>query len=97
VPLGAFFVYVIGAIFLTLAAIMEPMLTLTLSTLHCVLVAPLLCHLPNGGVIDEGGTDSMTITPCHSLGVAIAGMVVVTSLITSPYGMINMVTIVCGG
>jgi hypothetical protein len=97
VPLGAFFVYVISTIFLALAAIMEPLLTLAMSMLHCILIVVLLCYLANGGIIDEGGTDSMMITPCHSSSVAIVGTVVVMSLVTSPYGVINMATIVCGG
>jgi hypothetical protein len=96
VPLGAFFVDVISAIFFTLATIVEPMLTLAMSMLHCILVVPLLCYLANGGIVDEGGTDSTTITPCHSSSVAIVDTVVVKSLIMSLYGMINMATIVCG-
>jgi hypothetical protein len=86
----------VSPIFLTLAAV-EPPLSLSSSAIECVLVASLLGYMSDGGVIDEGGTDSTTITPCHSSNVAIAGTVVVTSLITSPYGVINMATIVCGG
>jgi hypothetical protein len=87
---------VIGPILLALATVMEPPLTLTMSSLHCMLVASFLCHSPNGGVVDEGGTDSTTITPCCSLSVAVVGMVVVMSLVMSPYGVVNMATIVCG-
>jgi hypothetical protein len=87
----------IGAILFTLAIVMETMLALPLSTLQCVLVAPLLHYSSNGGIVDEGGTDSTMITPCHSSSVAIMGTVVVTSLVMSLYGMINMATIVCGG
>jgi hypothetical protein len=95
VPLGALFIDVVNAILLTLATI-ETMLALTLHMVQCMLVV-LLCHLSDGGVIDEGGTNSMTITPCHSSSVAIAGIVVVTSLVTSPNDMINMATIACSG
>jgi hypothetical protein len=86
----------VSAIFLTLAAV-EPPLSLPLSAVECILVTPLLGHASNGGVVDEGGTDSMTITPCRSSNVAVTGMVVVTSLVMSPYSVINMATIVCGG
>jgi hypothetical protein len=95
-PFGAFFVHMVSTIFLTLAAV-EPPLPLSLSAIERILIALLLGHVSDGGVVDEGGTDSTTITPCRSSNVAIAGTVVVTSLITSPYGVINMATIVCGG
>jgi hypothetical protein len=95
-PLGALVINVVGAIFLTLAAIKSP-LALTSPTIECILIAPLLSYTSDGGIIDEGGTDSMIITPCHSSSVAIMGTVVVTSLIMSPNGVINMATIVCGG
>jgi hypothetical protein len=62
-----------------------------------MLIALFLGYTSDGGIVDEGGTDSTTITPCHSSNVAVAGMVVVTSLITSPNGMINMATIICSG
>jgi hypothetical protein len=96
VPLGAFFINVVSAVFLTLATV-KPPLALTASVIERILVASLLGYASNGGVIDEGGTDSMTITPCCSSNVAVAGTVVVTSLVTSPNGVINMATIVCGG
>jgi hypothetical protein len=95
-PLGAFFINMVSAILLTLAAV-ETMLALTVPLVEHMLVTLLLCHASNGGIIDEGGTDSTMITPCCSLSVAIVGMVVVTSLVMSPYGMINMATIVCDG
>jgi hypothetical protein len=96
VPLGALFVDVISAILLALTAI-EPSLTLPLPTVQHMFIALLLCHTSNGGIIDEGSTDSTMITPCCSSSVAITGTVVVTSLITSLYSMINVATIVCGG
>jgi hypothetical protein len=86
----------VSTIFLTLAAV-KPPLTLPLSVIECILVSLLLGYASDGGVIDESGTDSMTITPCRSSNVAVVGTVVVTSLVTSPYGVINMATIVCGG
>jgi hypothetical protein len=95
-PLGAFFVDVISAILLALTAI-EPPLALTLPMVERMLVAPLLGYVSDGGIVNEGSTDSMMITPCCSSSVAIMGTVVVTSLITSPYGMINMAIIICGG
>jgi hypothetical protein len=95
-PFGALVVHMISAVFLTLATIKSP-LPLSLSSIECSLVAPLLGYASDGGVIDESGTDSTTITPCHSSNVAVAGTVVVTSLVTSPYGVINMATIICGG
>jgi hypothetical protein len=87
---------VISTILLALATI-ELLLSLTMPTLHHILVVSLLGYMADGGVVDEGGTNSMTITPCHSSSVAVTGMVVVTSLVTSLYGMINMATIVCSG
>jgi hypothetical protein len=95
-PFGALVIYVVGAILLTLAAV-KPPLTLTSPTIECILIVPLLGYTSDGGVVDEGGTNSMTITPCRSSNVAVAGTVVVTSLVTSPNGMINMATIVCSG
>jgi hypothetical protein len=95
VPLGALFVDMIGTVFLALATVVEAVLALTPSTLQCVLVALLLGYVSDGGIINEGGTDSIMITPCCSSSVAVVGMVVVTSLVMSPYGMINMATIVC--
>jgi hypothetical protein len=95
-PLGALLVDMICAVLLTLAAV-EAVLALTLPMVQCILIALLLGHMSNRGVVNEGDTDSMMITPCHSLSVAVVGMVVVMSLITSPYGVINMATIVCGG
>jgi hypothetical protein len=86
----------VSAILLALTTI-EPPLALTPTPIMCVFVAPLLGYVPNGGIVNEGSTDSTTITPCHSSNVAIVGTVVVTSLVTSPYGVINMATIVCGG
>jgi hypothetical protein len=86
----------VSAILLALTAV-KPPLALTLPTIECILVAPLLGHASDGGVVDEGGTNSTTIAPCRSSNVAIAGTVVVTSLVTSPNGVINMATIVCGG
>jgi hypothetical protein len=96
VPLGAFLIDMISAILLALTAI-KPPLALTLPTIEHMLVAPLLGYTSDRGVVDEGGTDSTTITPCRSSNVAIVGTVVVMSLIMSPYGMINMATMVCGG
>jgi hypothetical protein len=96
VPLGAFLVDMISAILLALTAV-EPPLALTPSSVLCMFIAPLLCYASNGGVVDEGGTNSMMITPCCSSNVAIMGTVVVMSLVTSPYGVINMATIICGG
>jgi hypothetical protein len=96
VPLGALVVYMVSAIFLTFTAVESP-LPLSSPTIDRVLIASLLGHTSDGGVVNEGGTDSTTITPCHSSNVAVAGTVVVTSLVTSPYGMINMATIVCAG
>jgi hypothetical protein len=96
VPFGALFVYVVSAVFLTLTTV-KPLLTLSLPAIECILVTPLLGYTSDGGVIDEGGTDSTMITPCRSSNVAIVGTVVVTSLVTSPNGVINMATIVCGG
>jgi hypothetical protein len=95
-PFGALVVDMVSTIFLTLATV-EPPLTLSSPAIECVLVTPLLGYASNGGVIDEGGTDSTTITPCRSSNIAVVGMVVVTSLITSPNGVINMATIVCSG
>jgi hypothetical protein len=94
-PLGAFIVYMVGAILLTLAAV-KPPLALTLPMIECILVASLLGYASDGGVVDEGGTNSTMITPCRSSNVAVAGTVVVTSLIMSLNGVINMATIVCG-
>jgi hypothetical protein len=96
VPLGTLFIDMVSAILLALTAI-EPSLSLALPVIEGMLVAPFLGYASNGGVVDEGGTNSTTITPCCSSNVAIVGMVVVTSLVTSPNGMINMATIVCGG
>jgi hypothetical protein len=96
VPLGAFLIDMIGAILLALTAI-EPPLALTSSLVVCMFIVLLLSYASNGGVVDEGGTNSMMIAPCCSSNVAVAGTVVVMSLIMSPYGMINMATIVCGG
>jgi hypothetical protein len=95
-PLGALVVHVVSTVLLTFTAIKSP-LFLPTPAIYCILVAPLLGHASDGGVVDEGGTDSTTITPCRSSNVAVAGTVVVTSLVTSPYGVINMATIVCGG
>jgi hypothetical protein len=95
-PFRALFIHMIGTIFLTLAAI-KPPLALASPTIECILVAPLLGYASDGGIVDEGGTNSMTITPCRSSSVAIMGTVVVMRLITSLNGVINMATIVCGG
>jgi hypothetical protein len=95
-PLGALVVHMVSTIFLTFTTV-EALLPLPSSMLECILIMPLLGHASDGGIVDEGGTDSTTITPCRSSNVAIAGTVVVTSLITSLYGVINMATIVCGG
>ena len=86
----------VSTIFLTLATV-EPLLSLPLSAIECILIVPHLGHVSDGGIVDEGGTDSTTITPCRSSNVAVTGTVVVTSLVTSPNGVINMATIVCGG
>jgi hypothetical protein len=94
-PFGALLVNVVSAILLALTAIESP-LALTSPAIVHMLVVPLLGYASNGGVIDEGGTDSTMITPCRSSNVAVAGMVVVTSLVTSLNGVINMATIICG-
>jgi hypothetical protein len=96
VPLGAFLVDMVSTILLALAAV-KPLLTLTLPTIMCMFIALLLGYASDGGIVDEGGTNSTTITPCCSSNVAIAGTVVVTSLVMSPNGVINMATIVCDG
>jgi hypothetical protein len=85
----------VGAILFTFATIMEPLLALAVPALYRILVALLLGYLSDGGVIDEGNTDSTMITPCCSSSVAIMGIVVVMSLIMSLYGVINMATMVC--
>ena len=95
-PLGALVVHMVSAIFLTFTTIESP-LPLSPSTIKRVLIATLLAYASDGGVVDEGGTDSTMITPCCSSNIAVVGTVVVTSLVTSPYGVINMATIVCGG
>jgi hypothetical protein len=95
-PFGALLVYVVSAIFLTLATV-KPPLTLPSPAIECILVTLLLGYTSDGGIVDEGGTDSTTITPCRSSNVAVVGMVVVTSLVTSLNGVINMATIVCSG
>jgi hypothetical protein len=96
VPLGALLVDVISAVLLALTTI-EPLLTLSPPSVLHMFIALLLCYTSGGGIVDEGGTNSTTITPCRSSSVAVMGTVVVTSLIMSPYGVINMATIVCGG
>jgi hypothetical protein len=88
--------HMVSTVFLTFTAVESP-LSLPSSTIDCILIALLLGHASDGGIVDKGGTDSTTITPCRSSNVAVAGTVVVTSLVTSPYGVINMATIVCGG
>jgi hypothetical protein len=95
-PFGAFLVNMVSAILLALTTIESP-LALAPPAIVCMFVAPFLGYASNGGIVDEGGTDSTTITPCCSSNVAIVGTVVVTSLIMSLNGMINMATIVCGG
>jgi hypothetical protein len=96
VPFGAFLVNVISAILLALTAI-ESLLALAPPAIVCMFVVPFLGYASNGGIVDEGGTNSMIITPCHSSNVAVVGMVVVTSLVMSLNSVINMATIVCGG
>jgi hypothetical protein len=86
----------VSAILLTFTAV-EPPLPLSSPAIECILIASLLGHTSDGGVVDKGGTNSTMITPCCSSNVAVAGTVVVTSLVTSPYGVINMATIICGG
>ena len=95
-PFGALIVHMVSTIFLTFTAVESP-LPLPSPAIECVLVASFLGHTSDGGIVDEGGTDSTTITPCRSSNVAVVGTVVVTSLVTSPYGMINMATMVCSG
>jgi hypothetical protein len=95
-PFGALVVYVVSTIFLTLATV-KPLLTLPSPAIECILVMPLLSYASDGGVVNEGGTDSTMITPCRSSSVAVGGTVVVMTLVTSLNGMINMATIVCGG
>jgi hypothetical protein len=75
-PLGALLVGMVSAILLALTAI-KALLALAPPVIVCMFIAPLLSYASNGGVIDEGGADSMTITPCHSSNVAVAGTVVV--------------------
>jgi hypothetical protein len=94
-PCGALFIYMVSAVLLALTAV-KPPLSLPSSAVECILVALLLGYASDGGIVDEGGANSTTITPCRSSNVAVAGTVVVTSLVTSPYGVINMATIVCG-
>jgi hypothetical protein len=93
-PLGAFLVDMISAVLLALTAV-EPPLALAPPPVMHVFIAPLLCYASDGGVVNEGGTNSTMITPCCSSNVAIAGMVVMTSLVMSLYGVISMATIVC--
>jgi hypothetical protein len=88
-PLGALLIDMVSAIFLTLAAV-KPPLALTAPAIERVLIASLFGHASNGGIVDEGGTDSTMITPCRSSNVAIVGTVVVMSLVTSLNGVINM-------
>jgi hypothetical protein len=95
-PFGALLVNVVSAILLALTAIESP-LALAPPTIVCMFIAPFLGYVSDGGVVNEGGTDSTMITPCHSSNVAITGTVVVMSLVMSPNGMINMATIICGG
>jgi hypothetical protein len=95
-PFGTLFVYMVSAVLLALTAV-KPPLSLPSAAVECILVAPLLGYASDGGIVDEGGTDSTTITPCRSSNVAVVGTVVVMSLVTSPYGVINMATIVCSG
>jgi hypothetical protein len=95
-PLGALVVHMVSTVFLTFTTV-ESLLPLPSPALECILVTPLFGHASNGGIVNEGGTNSTTITPCCSSNVAVMGTVVVTSLVTSPYGVINMATIVCGG
>jgi hypothetical protein len=96
VPLGTLLINVICAILLALATV-KSLLALSPPLVLHMSVALLLCHTSDGGIINKGKTDSMMITPCHSSSVAVMGMVVVTSLVTSPNGVINMATIVCSG
>jgi hypothetical protein len=96
VPLGAFFIDVISAVLLALTT-KEPLLALTSPSIDYMFIVPFLGHMSDRGVIDEGGTDSMTITPCRSSNVAVVGTVVMMSLVMSLYGVISMATIVCGG
>jgi hypothetical protein len=95
-PFGAFLINVVSAILLALTTI-ESLLALALPTIVCMFVAPFLGYMSNGGIVNEGGADSTTITPCCSSNVAVAGTVVMTSLVMSPNGVINMATIVCSG
>jgi hypothetical protein len=95
-PFGALFIGMVCPIGLTLTTV-EASLALALPMVKCMLIALLLCHASNGGIVDEGGTDSMMITPCHSLSVAMAGTLVMMSLVMSPYSMINIATIVSSG
>jgi hypothetical protein len=95
-PFRALFIDVVSAVFLAFTTV-KPPLALTPSAINCFLIVPLLGYVSDRGVVDEGGTDSTMITPCRSSNVAIAGTVVVTSLVTSPNGVINMATIVCSG
>jgi hypothetical protein len=81
VPLGTLLVDVIRAILLALATV-ESSLALSLPLVLHMFVAPLLYYTSDGGIVNEGSTDSTMITPCRSLSVAIAGTVVVTSLIS---------------
>jgi hypothetical protein len=95
-PLGALIVHMVSAIFLTFTTVESP-LSLSSPLIEHILVMALLGYASDGSVVDKGGADSTMITPYRSSSVAVAGMVVVMSLVTSPYGVINMATIVCGG
>jgi hypothetical protein len=94
-PLGALFIHMISTVCLALAAV-KVTLALALPAIQCMPVS-LLDYTSNGGIIEEGGTNSTMIAPCHSSSVAVMGMVVMISLIMSLNGVINMATIVSGG
>jgi hypothetical protein len=85
----------ISAVLLALTVV-KPLLALISPAVMHMFIAPLLGYMSDRGIVDEGGTDATMITPCCSSNVAVVGMVVVMSLVTSLYGMINMATIVCG-
>jgi hypothetical protein len=92
VPPRAFVIDIICPIGLTLTAV-EALLPMV----EHMFVMLLLGHTSNGSIIKEGSTNSITITPCCSLSVAMVGTLVMMSLIMSLYGVISMATIVSSG
>jgi hypothetical protein len=83
----------VGTILFALATV-KPPLALALPAIQCIPISLLLCYTSDGNIVKEGGANSMTITSCCSLSVAVVGMVVIMSLVMSPNGVINMATMV---